>query len=112
MMPPLQAEAGDIVIHKGVGVEGAGYSGFEETFLERELREKGITHVGVAGIAVEYCVRATGLDAHRARFETTVLENLIRAVREKDVPGVLADLRAAGMKVAGSEDWMVGVLKK
>ena len=57
-------------------------------------------------------MRATGLDAHRARFETAMLENLIRAVQEKDVPEVLAELRAAGMKVTGSEDWMVGALKQ
>ena len=112
LMSPLQAEAGDLVIHKGVGVDGAGYSGFEETSLERELREKGITHVGVAGIATEYCVRATGLDAYRTMFETTVLENLIRPVQEKDVREVLAELRAAGIKVTGSEDWMVGALKQ
>jgi nicotinamidase/pyrazinamidase len=106
LMPPLKAEAGDVVIHKGVGVDGAGYSGFEETSLERELREKGITNVGVAGIATEYCVRATALDAHKAKFETTVLEDLIRAVQDKDVPKTLGELRQAGVKLANSAAWL------
>ena len=71
-MPPLKVEGRDVVIHKGVGVQGAGYSGFDETSLEQQLREKGISHVGVAGIATDYCVRATALDALQANFKTTV----------------------------------------
>jgi len=106
LMTPLRAEAGDVVIHKGVGVDGAGYSGFDETPLEKELREKGITRVGVTGIATEYCVRATALDAQKAKFETVVLEDLIRAVQEKEAPRVLGELRAAGVKVTGSAKWM------
>jgi nicotinamidase/pyrazinamidase len=54
-------------------VDGAGYSGFDETSLQQELRDKGITRVGVAGIATEYCVRATALDALKAKFDATVL---------------------------------------
>src|SRR5271155_522791 len=38
LMPPLAAEAGDLVIHKGQTVEGAGYSGFESTLLSEKLR--------------------------------------------------------------------------
>ena len=108
LMPPLQPEAGDVVIHKGVAIDGPGYSGFEATPLERELREKGITRVGVAGIATEYCVRATALDALKAKWETTVLEDLIRAVQEKDAPKVLAELRAAGIHLSGSTAWLSG----
>jgi nicotinamidase/pyrazinamidase len=106
LMPPLRAEAGDVVIQKGVGVDGAGYSGFDETPLEKELHEKGITRVGVTGIATEYCVRATALDAHKAKFETAVLEDLIRAVQDKDAPKVLGELRAAGVEVQKSAEWM------
>ena len=109
LMPPLSTQAGDVVIHKGVGVNGAGYSGFDETMLERELREKGITRVGVAGIATEYCVRATALDALKAKFETTVLEDLIRAVQDKDVPGALSDLKQAGAKLTSSAAWLAAV---
>jgi nicotinamidase/pyrazinamidase len=108
LMPPLKVEAGDMVIHKGVGVEGAGYSGFDETPLERELCSKGITNVGVAGIATEYCVRATALDALKAKFETAVLEDLIRAVQDKNVPKVLAELRAAGVRLSNSTEWLAG----
>src|ERR1700758_1203808 len=39
LMPPLRAGAGDVVIHKGVEVDGAGYSGFELTGLAERLKE-------------------------------------------------------------------------
>lgn len=106
LMLPLRAEAGDVVIHKGVGVDGAGYSGFDETPLEKELLAKGIRRVGVTGIATEFCVRATALDAKKAKFDTAVLEDLIRAVQDKDAPKVLAELRQAGVKVEKSAEWM------
>jgi len=111
LMAPLRAEAGDMVIHKGVGVNGAGYSGFEETQLEKKLREKGITGVGVTGIATDYCVRATALDAKKAKFETAVLGDLIRAVEDKDTPKVLGELRVAGVKVENSAAWMASAAK-
>lgn len=106
LMAPIKAGAEDVVIHKGVGVNGAGYSGFDETTLQQQLHDKGITRVGVAGIATEYCVRATALDALKARFDTTVLEDLIRAVQEKEVPHVLAELRQVGAHLGNSAAWL------
>jgi nicotinamidase/pyrazinamidase len=106
LMPPVKASAEDTVIHKGVGADGAGYSGFDETDLGRLLREKEITSVGVAGIATEYCVRATAMDAQKAKFETSVLEDLIRAVQDKEVPQVLDEMKQAGIKVVTSEEWI------
>jgi nicotinamidase/pyrazinamidase len=87
-------------------VNGAGYSGFDETLLQRQLQDKGITRVGVAGIATEYCVRATALDALKAKFDTTVLDDLIRAVQDKEVPHVLAELRQVGVKLSNSAAWL------
>jgi nicotinamidase/pyrazinamidase len=106
LMPPLKAGTDDVVIHKGVGANGAGYSDFDETSLGQQLRDNGITSVGVAGIATEYCVRATALDALKANFDTTLLEDLVRAVQEKEVPHVLAELRQAGVKVGNSAAWL------
>ena len=108
LMAPVGAGADDVVIHKGVGVNGAGYSGFDETALQRELQDNGITRVGVAGIATEYCVRATALDALKAKFDTTVLEDLIRAVQDREVPHVLAELRQVGGKLNNSAAWLAG----
>jgi nicotinamidase-related amidase len=51
-------------------------------------------------------VRATALDAHKAKFETTVLSDLIRAVKDQDAPKVLAELGQAGIKVADAASWL------
>jgi len=76
-------------VRKGSNGED-GYSGFTmrdpvsgetiATELEGLLRERGITKVVVCGLATDYCVNATALDARRLGFETEVLEDAIAAV--------------------------------
>ncbi|MGB7436685.1 MAG: isochorismatase family protein [Candidatus Acidiferrum sp.] len=106
LMPPLQARPEEIVIHKGVHTAGAGYSGFELTGLEHRLKELGVARVGVTGIATEYCVRATALDALQHGLEVTILSDLIRAVQPNKTEKVLDELRNAGAKVANSAAWL------
>jgi nicotinamidase/pyrazinamidase len=53
--------------------------------------------VDVCGIATDYCVRATALDAARAGFTTTVLLDLTAAVAPDRLSTTLADLAAAGV---------------
>ena len=111
LVPPLYAESGDIVIHKGTAVDGEGYSGFDSTGLETRLREMKIGRVSVAGIATEYCVRATALDANRAGFETILLTDLIRPVEESASPKALTELGRAGVQLMPSPRWLL-LLKK
>ena len=106
LMPPLKAEPGEVVIHKGVRADGAGYSGFELTGLEKRLQELKVQNVAVSGIATEYCVRATALDALQHGFAVTVLTDLIRAVQARESGKVLAELTRAGVKVAAAEQWL------
>jgi nicotinamidase/pyrazinamidase len=85
----LTVAEGAPVIRKGAGGED-GYSAFsvrdprsgevESTELERILRERGVERVVLAGIATDYCVKETGLDARRLGFATVVLTKGIRAV--------------------------------
>src|SRR5437763_23169 len=56
----------DAIVDKGQSREREGYSGFEGTELERLLREHGVRRVDVAGLALDYCVKATALDANNA----------------------------------------------
>ena len=109
LMPPLAAEEGDVIIQKGIDVNSAGYSGFEATGLNRKLRELGVQVVAVSGIATEYCVRATALDAVKARFETAVLTDLIRAVQASETQKTLAELNGAGVKSATGAEWLNGI---
>ncbi len=86
------------------GEYAAAYSGFEGVDaaglpLGDWLRTRGATEVDVCGIATDYCVKATALDAARAGFPTRVLLDLTAAVAPANVPDVVAELRAAGVRV-------------
>jgi len=90
---------------------GDGYSGFTErdprtgaesdTGLADYLRERGIENVVVLGLATDYCVRATALDAVRAGFRTTVLREGVRPVELEpgDSERALDEMRGAGVVV-------------
>jgi nicotinamidase/pyrazinamidase len=97
----LELGSDAIVIDKGQTPEHEGYSGFEDTELERVLRERGVDTVHVAGLALDYCVRATALDARRAGFEVVVHRGATRAVEVQPGDGDRAvdELRAAGVEV-------------
>lgn len=98
------------VVRKGSHGED-GYSGFtmrdpvsgaeSPTELEGMLREKGATRVVIAGLATDYCVRATALDAMGLGFETVVLSEGIAAVNLEPDDGerALGELRALGVDV-------------
>lgn len=85
----------------------AAYSGFEGATgdgagLARWLGQRGITDVDVTGIATDFCVRATALDAVREGFTTRVLGDLTAAVHPEAVAAVRAELEAAGATFEGS----------
>ncbi len=106
LMPPLNPQPGEVVIHKGVHKHGAGYSGFDLTGLEHRLRELHVERVAISGIATEYCVRATAVDALRHGLQVTVLTDLIRAVQPAETPKILAKLQKAGAKCMSSQEWL------
>ncbi|WP_291277881.1 isochorismatase family protein [Galactobacter sp.] len=70
------------------------------TPLAAWLRERGVTDVTVVGIATDFCVRATALDAVREGFDTTALRELTAAVHPENTPAVLEELAAAGVRIA------------
>ncbi|WP_406286298.1 isochorismatase family protein [Embleya sp. NBC_00896] len=88
------------------GAYAAAYSGFEGvaadgTVLAAWLRERGVTQVDVVGIATDYCVRATALDAIGEGFRTRVLLGLTAGVAAESTERALADLRLAGAVLVG-----------
>src|SRR5262245_49835364 len=70
--PALDAARVDVVLDKGQDPDTEGYSGFDGTGLADLLRERGIDRVTVAGLATDYCVRATALDALAEGFAVTL----------------------------------------
>jgi nicotinamidase/pyrazinamidase len=100
--PSLDRSKVDVVINAGYEPELEGYSGFEETELERELREREVDSVTVVGLATDYCVRHTALDALRHGFAVTVDRDGIRGidVEPGDSERALNELRDAGARIA------------
>ena len=108
--PDLVVADDAVFTTKGTGGED-GYSGFSmrrpeggdpiPTGLETQLRESGIERIVLAGLATDYCVKETGLDALRLGFEVTVLGDGVRSVdlRPGDGDAALAELRRAGAEV-------------
>jgi nicotinamidase/pyrazinamidase len=106
--PQLQVEGE--VVRKGSGGED-GYSGFstrhpesgEErpTELEELLRARGVRRVVVAGLATDYCVKETVIDAAERGFEVAVLAEAVRAVELEpgDAQRAMEDVRRAGATV-------------
>ena len=96
--PALDEAPIDHVVDTGQTVDAQGYSGFENTDLEALLRDGGITQVTIVGLATDYCVKHTALDALRAGFQVTVDSTAVRGVEvhEGDSERALAEVRAAG----------------
>jgi nicotinamidase-related amidase len=100
--PALERANVDVVVDKGQDPGTEGYSGFEGTNLADLLRERGIGEVTVVGLATDYCVKNTALDALRHGFHVTVDSTAVRGVevQEGDSEQALAEVRAAGGAVA------------
>lgn len=96
----------DRVIDKGIDRHTDGYSGFAGTELAHDLRAHKIERVFVCGLATDYCVKHTALDARAAGFETIVIEDASAPVdvNPGDEARALDELRAAGITIAHSED--------
>ena len=96
--PALNQLPIDVIVDKGQVVDTDGYSGFEGTELQEILRERGITQVTVVGLATDYCVKNTALDALRHGFEVSVESAGVRGVEVApgDSERALEELRQAG----------------
>jgi nicotinamidase/pyrazinamidase len=99
--PNVRRDQLDEVVDKGQALDVEGYSGFEGTELERLLREHGVDTVHVAGLALDYCVKATALDARRAGWNVVLHRDATRAVEMEPGDGERAveELRSAGVEV-------------
>lgn len=104
--PLLHDEQIDDVISKGTDPNTDGYSGFAATDLAEKLRKHGVARVFITGLATDYCVRATALDAREAGFEVVVLEDAIAGINAKpgDAQRALDEMRARGVRIAQSRE--------
>jgi nicotinamidase/pyrazinamidase len=101
--PGLQLPADCIVVSKGMDPDKDSYSAFDgvnsnRTPLLTLLKERNVDHLYVAGLATDYCVKASALDALRNGFKLSILLDAIRGVDVSagDSQVALEELRAAG----------------
>jgi nicotinamidase/pyrazinamidase len=107
--PQLRLPANAIVISKGQDRSDDGYSAFEGVTdrgraLADDLRARGVSELYVGGLATDYCVRATVLDARKAGIPVTVLTDGIAGIGNEDAARALEEMRAAGASLASSEE--------
>ncbi len=91
------------VIDKGTRPEADAYSGFDGTDLHSRLQAAGVRRLFVGGLATDYCVLNTVLDARRLGYEVMLLERAIRAVEVHPGDGAraIATMIAAGATALG-----------
>ena len=106
--PQLQQGKIQQVFLKGTGNKDDGYSAFEATNLNfiEYLKQKQVTELYVTGLATDYCVRASALDAAKAGFKTYVVTDAVAAVNVKpgDDKKALDEMKQAGVALVSSSD--------
>jgi nicotinamidase/pyrazinamidase len=102
----------DVVIRKGTNPYVDGYSAFfdnariSQTPLDGILKAKEISKVVVTGLAFDYCVGSTALDANSLGYETIVLKDLSHAVNQNSSDEMEKKLQNAQVKVIDSQEYL------
>ncbi len=102
--PDLIDDARIRTISKGMGDDDS-YSAFDGTDLALQLRQLGVEEVWVGGLATDYCVKNTVLDALKEGFRVKALEDAMRAVEVNPGDGerAIEEMRAAGAELVNGE---------
>jgi nicotinamidase/pyrazinamidase len=101
--PHLRLPTHATVVSKGMGEQEDAYSAFQArdesgTLLGELLAQEHVSHIYIGGLATDYCVRSSTLDALTDGFRVTLVPDAMRAVNLQPTDGdkALADMRAAG----------------
>jgi len=104
--PQLYLSEKGIILDKGTHPEFEAYSGFQGTGLHQIFKDRGVNRVFVVGLATDYCVKETAVDAHRYRYETFVVTNAVKGVNVNpdDSQKALQHIKDMGGKVILSQE--------
>lgn len=96
--PRLDRSRLQMIVSKATTPDQEAYSGFQRTAFAALLQERGVKRVLIGGLATDYCVKATAIDARQAGFEVIVLEDAIRGVEVNpgDCAQAIEEMRQAG----------------
>lgn len=108
--PDLLDDPRVTIISKGFDESADGYSGFDGTQLAELLRDQGVEEVWVGGLATDYCVKETVIDARKAGFKVKALADMMRPVNVKPEDGqkALEEMSAAGAEIVGNKSKAAG----
>ncbi|KZM25761.1 Nicotinamidase [Ascochyta rabiei] len=120
LLPELHVNRVDCIVEKGQDKRVEMYSAFADPFpspcaqsgLADRLRKAGITDVYVVGLAADYCVRFTALDAQKNGFQTWVVGEATKAVDPSSMEEVYRGYEEAGVKVIGRDDAQIQRIKE
>lgn len=106
--PDLKEQKMDAVVLKGTGNSDDGYSAFEATNIDLShwLKKNGVDEVYITGIATEYCVMSTAIDAVQSGFKVNVITDAIAAVNQKedDEENALQKMQGYNIRLVTSRD--------
>jgi len=108
--PELNAEKLHYIVQKGCNPTVDSYSGFAdngeriETLLHHHLQDQGVEVLFICGLALDYCVKFTVLDALKRGYSTYLIEDGCRGVglQEGDLSAAIAEMSAAGAEIIHS----------
>jgi len=104
--PELKLPAAAIIISKGTQPESKAYSGFQGTDLQKRLKDMGVGEVVLGGLATDYCVKASVLDALAAGFRVSILTDCVKGVdlHPSDSEVALREVVAKGARLVASSE--------
>jgi nicotinamidase-related amidase len=120
LLPELDADRVDHIVEKGQDKRVEMYSAFADPFkspcgtksgLADILRKAGVTDVYVVGLAADYCVRYTAIDAQKEGFKTWVVGDATKAVDPAAMNEVHEEYKKLGVTVIGKDDAQVQKVK-
>ena len=108
----LDVDRLDKIVQKGCDPDIDSYSGFfdngrlKETELNAYLQAKGVTELYVLGLATDYCVKYTALDAVSLGYKTFLIEDACRGVEinDGDIAKAIAEMKQAGIEIIKTND--------
>ncbi len=97
--PDLRTDKINIILYKGTGLEDAGYSAFEATNIDLEdfLRKQNVDELHITGLALDFCVKATALDAIKRGFKTYIILKATRGLSPESEEEAIYELKKAGV---------------
>lgn len=119
IIPEIDTNKFDVFVCKGMDARVEMYSAFSDAFGNLDarvrgssvdvditscLRERGVTDVFVVGLAGDFCVKHTAIDAVKAGFSSCVIEDGTKCVVPESWDVVKRELRAAGVSVVKADD--------